>query len=251
MNTYPLKLRSMLRGQMKYVAGAIFGAAIVTVVAVKAQQSPAGPSATYGCAIADAATNNLNSRITMVGATTPDPSKYFTVGGISSCIGPMTNLDLSKLIPDPMGLLTSLAQAAVQMGVQKACTAARQGLSDYLGKYNSAVSMVGGGSNAYLSTAIGQQVGLQMTNYGTSYNAPAGTNLTIDPLATVTNAANGTVGSTASTVSSQVSQGAQSAASTVTQPVTGAINNATSTVSNAVGSVKSSASSLGSTVFGN
>jgi len=239
------------RSATKFVLGTVFGAALATVVAVKAQQALTTPTATYGCAISDAATSNLNTRITMVGATAPDPSKYFTVGGVSSCIGPMTSLDLSKLIPDPMGLLTSLAKAAVAAVVQKACTAARQSMSDYLGKYNAAVNMTGGGSQQYLSTAIGSAVGLQMTNYGTSYAAPAGSSLVVDPLAAVTGAANSTVGSTASTVTQSATQTVTSTATSITQPVSSAIGSGVSAATGVVSSAKSAATSLSTSVFGN
>ncbi|UEC05593.1 hypothetical protein [Burkholderia vietnamiensis] len=235
---------------ISYIVGAIFGAAIVTVITVKAQQAVTTPSATYGCAIATAAQNNLNNRILMVGSTAPDPSKYFTVGGVSSCIGPISNLDLSSLIPDPMGLLTSLAKAAVNLAVQKACTAARQSLSDYLGKYNSAATMVNGGAQGMLSTAIGQQVGLNLTNYGTSYAAPAGSQTVINPLSTITGAANSSLGSTLSSAQSTATSTAQSVTAPISSGYQSATNAISSTVSGAVSSAQSGISSLGNSVFG-
>jgi hypothetical protein len=235
---------------ISYAIGAIFGAAVVTVATVKAQQAMTTPSATYGCAIADAATSNLNNRITMIGSTAPDPSKYFTVGGVSSCIGPVSNIDLSNLIPDPMGLLTSLAKEAMQVAVQKACTAARQSLSDYLGKYNMAASTINGGTQGMLSTALGQSVGLNLANYGTSYAAPAGTQVVVNPLATVTGAVNSTVGAPLSSAQQGVTSAITSATAPVTSAYQGAMSSATSAVAGGVTSIQKGASSLGSSVFG-
>jgi hypothetical protein len=151
----------------------------------------------------------------------------------------MSNVDLSNLIPDPMGLLTSLAQAALQYAVQKACTAARQSLSDYLGKYNMTAVMMNGGANNMISTAIGQQVGLNLTNYSTSYSAPSGSQLVVNPLATATGAANSTVGTTLTSAQTSVT----STATSVTAPVASAY-------SSTANSVSSSVSTLGGSVFG-
>jgi hypothetical protein len=251
MKGVPANVGAVFRNnKISYLIGAVFGAAIVTVAGVKAQQALTTPSATYGCAISTAATTNLNNRITMIGSTAPDPSKYFTVGGLSSCIGPVSNIDLSNLIPDPMGLLTSLAKAAMQLAVQKACTAARQSLSDYLMKYNMASTMINGGSNNMLSTAIGQSVGVNLTNYGTSYAAPAGTQLVVNPLATVTGAANSTVGGTLASTTQSVTSTVQSATAPVSSTYQSAVSSVTSTVGGAVSSVQSGATSLGNSVFG-
>ncbi|MBN3729399.1 hypothetical protein G3N98_00390 [Burkholderia sp. Tr-20390] len=219
------------------------GAALATGIAVMAQQSSTDPNtSSTNCAVSTAAQSALNNRITMIGMTQPDPSKYFTVGGVSSCIGAITNIDLSKLIPDPMGILTSLAQQALQMGVNAACTAARNSLSDLLGKYNYAAGILNNGSGfitGYLDQQIGKTVGVALTTYGTSYSAPPGVPTTIDPLSGITGALNNTVGSTASQVTSTAQSTAQAAASAVTAPVAAAANSALS-----------STSSLGSKIFG-
>ncbi|WP_249204700.1 hypothetical protein [Burkholderia cenocepacia] len=219
------------------------GAALATGIAVMAQQSAtdANTSST-NCAVSAAAQSALSNRITMIGMTQPDPAKYFTVGGVSSCIGALSNIDLSKLIPDPMGILTSLAQQALQMGVNAACTAARNSLSDLIGKYNYAAGILNNGSGmitGYLDQQIGKSVGVALTTYGTSYSAPPGTPTTIDPLSGVTAALNNTVGSTASQFTSTAQSTAQAAASAVTAPVTSAANSALS-----------APSSLGSKIFG-
>jgi hypothetical protein len=247
------RMHIVTRQGVNYLIGAIFGGAMVVGIAVVAQVAttpPASSSSSTQCAIATAAQTNLNTRITMAGATAPDPSKYFTIGGVSSCIGAISNIDLSNLIPDPLGLLTSLAKAALNMAVQAACTAARQSLSDYLGKYNAAVGMTGGGANAMLSQAIGQQVGVQLTNYGTTYAAPPGSQLVINPLATVTGATNTALGGTATSATSGISSGINS----VTAPANSTYQNTVGSVSSAVGGAVSSAengvSSLGNSVFG-
>ncbi|KVV07436.1 hypothetical protein [Burkholderia ubonensis] len=234
-----LRVRSFGKGALLMGAGA----ALATGIAVMAQQSSTDAAASStNCAVSTAAQSALNGRITMIGMTQPDPSKYFTVGGVSSCIGSLSNIDLSKLIPDPMGILTSLAQQALQMGVNAACTAARNSLSDLIGKYNFAAGMLNNGSGmitGYLDQQIGKSVGVALTTYGTNYAAPPGTPTTIDPLSGITGALNNSVGSTASQFTSTAQSAAQSAASAVTAPVTAAANSALS-----------APSSLGSKIFG-
>ncbi|WP_240702153.1 hypothetical protein [Trinickia terrae] len=257
MKGVPDNVRAVFRSnKMSYLVGAVFGAAIVTVVGVKAQQALTTPSATdaYPCAIATAANTALNNQITIIGTTQPDPSKYFTVGGVSSCIGPIANIDLSNLIPDPMGLLTSLAQAAIQTAVQKACTAVRSSLSDYIGKYNQVAGMINGGTQGMLSTALGQAVGMNLTNYGTNYAAPAGSQLVVNPLATVTNAANAAVGAQLSSAQQSVTSTVQSTLAPVNSAYKSAAGSVTSAVSGAVTSVQNGvqngATSLGNSIFG-
>lgn len=237
---------------VSYLVGGIFGAAAVVMVTVEAQVATTAATTTTSpnCAISTAAQTNLNNRILMVGSTAPDPSKYFTVGGVSSCIGPMMNIDLSNLIPDPMGLLTSLAKAALNYAVQKACTAARQSLSDYLGKYNMAAVMMNGGANNMISTAVGQQVGLNLTNYSTNYAAPAGSQLVVNPLATVTGAANTAAGSTLTSAQTGLTSAATSVTAPLSSAYTSTANSVSSTVGSAVSSVQSGASTLGNSIFG-
>jgi hypothetical protein len=223
------------------------GAAMATGFAVWAQVSnTTTPQASTSCALSTAAQTTLNNRIAMIGMTQPDPSKYFTIGGISSCIGLIQNLDLSNLIPDPMGLLTSLAKQAIAIGEQMACTAARQSLADTLNKYNYGATLLNGGGNTavnMIDASIGKSVGVALTNYGTNYAAPAGSQQVINPLTGITNTLNNTVGGTVSSTASTFTSTAQQTVAPVTSSVT-------STASTAVNNVSSGLSSLGSSIFG-
>ncbi|MDM8356631.1 hypothetical protein [Pandoraea communis] len=235
------KARPLVKGVLLMSAGA----AISTGIAVWAQQSASGTSTTTDCVIAQAAQDALNRRIQMVGVTQPDPSKYFTVGGVSSCIGALSSIDLSNLIPDPMNWISSAVKQVTQMAVQAACTAARNSLSDFIGKYNYAAGLInGGGASAvnYLDSSLGKAVGVSLNTYGTNYAAPPGTKTVIDPLAGLTNAANNTVGTAVS--------GATQAVNTATNAADTAVSNATQTVTAPVKGAVSEVSSMGSKLFG-
>lgn len=163
----------------KNMAWMLGGIAISAVVAVSAQQiSQQATAAQAPCVLTDAMQSALNEKIKMIGLTSPDPAKYFTVGGPDSCLGDfaVANLDLSRLIPDPMGLLSD----AVVNGVSKlanaaigtACKAARKSFSGTISQYNSAVGLVTGDSSAMIDKAIGAEVQKNMTDFGVDYNAP-------------------------------------------------------------------------------
>ena len=238
-------LRTRLVG--KNVLWAVGGAAMATVIAVKAQQAT-DTLTKADCELTTAAQNAVNNRLTVIGRTQPDPAKYFTVGGVQSCIGAVSNIDLSKLIPDPMGILTSIAQQLVNAGIRAACTAARQSLSDTLGKYNTAAGMLNGSGTAitgYISTEVGQKVGVGLTNYGTTYSAPPGVPTQINPLDGVTAAVNQSTGGAAATFNAPAAATATSseqpgaAAAQPTPSVTDAVKNGLSNLSN-----------LGSSIFG-
>ncbi|WP_199028502.1 hypothetical protein [Ralstonia sp. ASV6] len=220
------------------------------VIAVSAQQAPT-PTSSADCALSTAAQNAVNNRLTIIGVTQPDPAKYFTVGGAQSCIGSMTNIDLSKLIPDPMGLLTSIAQGLVNTAVRAACTAVRQSLSDTLSKYNVAAGMLNNSGQTavnFVNTQIGQAVGTTLTNYGTNYSAPPGVPTQINPLEGITNGLNQGANSAASAFNAATQAPVAQPAPTPVQPaVQPAAQPAPST--NPIANGLSAVSNLGSRIF--
>lgn len=65
-----------------------------------------GQTQTPACdQLAQAAQEAVNNKVQVIGMTSPDPGKYFNSGSPDSCLGDMSiaNIDLSKLIPDPLG----------------------------------------------------------------------------------------------------------------------------------------------------
>ena len=242
----------VLRGRLvgKNAIWILFGAAMATVYAVSAQQAPA-PTSSTDCALSTAAQNAVNNRLTVIGVTQPDPAKYFTVGGAQSCIGSITNIDLSRLIPDPMGLLTSIAQGLVNTAVRAACTAARQSLSDTLSKYNVAAGMLNNSGQTavnYINTQIGQTVGTSLTNYGTNYSAPPGVPTQINPLEGITNGLNQAAGGAASAFNA-ASPTVQAPAVPATSQLTTQPAAQPTAPSNPIQSGLSAVSNLGSRIF--
>jgi len=154
------------------------GVAISAVVAVSAQQASALVTPAVPCDLTTAMNTVLNDKIRMIGLTSPDPAKYYTVGGADSCLGDfaVANLDLSRLIPDPMGILSDALVSGVNKianaAVSTACKAARKSFGSTIDKYNSAVGLVTGDTNATINKAIGAEVEKSMTDYGLDYNAP-------------------------------------------------------------------------------
>lgn len=61
-----------------------------------------------------------NDKVRMIAETSLDPGKYFDAGSPDSCLGNLTtaNLDLSKLIPDPMGMLSGSVDSMID-GLKK------------------------------------------------------------------------------------------------------------------------------------
>jgi hypothetical protein len=162
----------------KNIAWMLGGVAISAVVAVSAQQLSQATATPEPCALTDAMQAALNDKIRIIGLTSPDPSKYYTVGGADSCLGDfaVANLDLSRLIPDPLGILTDAVVSGVtklaNAAISTACKAARKSFDSTIGQYNAAVGTVSGDSNAIIDKSIGAQVEKSMTSYGLDYNAP-------------------------------------------------------------------------------
>lgn len=191
----------------KNAAWATGGAILVLMVSVAAQQT-VNPDEEK-CALKDAASEALNSKVKMIGLTSPDPSKYFTPGGVESCIGAISNIDLSGMIPDPFGILSDAAMAAIdaitKAAMSKVCTAVRSSFGETISKYNSAIGMSNGfgGTNGYIDTQIGKEVESSLGQYGVRYNSLSGTSAanTNDPLSSFKATANATASNAQSSVS--------------------------------------------------
>lgn len=191
----------------KNAAWASGGAILVLVVSVAAQQ--AVPPSEEKCALKDAASEALNRKVKMIGLTSPDPSKYFTPGGAESCLGAISNIDLSGMIPDPFGILSDAAMTAIdaitKAAMSKVCTAVRSSFGETIGKYNSAIGTVAGfgGTNGLIDAQIGKEVESSMGQYGIRYNSVSGTSAANinNPLSSFKAAANPTASNVQSSVS--------------------------------------------------
>lgn len=104
----------------------------------------------------------INEKMLMIGTTQPDPSKYFSSGD-SGCLGGLAiaDIDLSNLIPDLIGMVSSAATTAIQKAVDaaaaKVCTAARNSMGSVISQYNNAINLVGntpGTIGNYIDTSI-------------------------------------------------------------------------------------------------
>lgn len=106
---------------------------------------------TEDCGLAAAAQAAVNNKIKTIAMTSPDPGKYFSASSPDSCLGNLSlaSLDLSRLIPDPMGLMNLGVDGLID-GLKKAalaagCVAVRSSVGDVIGKYNNAVNSVNAG----------------------------------------------------------------------------------------------------------
>lgn len=159
-----------------FVGGALV-AATVTVMANVAGQSNIMPG--EDCALKEAMQNAINSKVQMIGMTSPDPSKFFTVGSPDSCLGDLslTKIDLSKMIPDPYGVISDALSGAFERiqkaAIEKACTVARGSMSDIIGKWNTAANQVngiGGAVDGMIDQKIGDATKQAMDDWSLSWN---------------------------------------------------------------------------------
>lgn len=122
----------------------------------------------------------VNDKVRLVAMTSPDPGKYFSASSPDSCLGGLAvaNLDLSKLIPDPLGLF-SVGVDGVIDGLKKAalgaaCLAARNSVGDTIGKYNDAISAMNGDLNVQgkIDTTIGDASRQMLNGYAMNWTRP-------------------------------------------------------------------------------
>lgn len=180
------KAVNAVKPSVKNMVWMVGGIAVSAVFAVSAQQYMSSATPTEeDCALRDAMDRVINDKVRMIALTNPDPSKYFQVGGASSCLGDfsLANLDLSRLIPDPLGLLTgAVIDAATKLAtaaISKVCAAARSTIGSTIGQYNTAINMVNGSPNSgglikgTIDTAIGVEASNLGDKFGVDYNKSA------------------------------------------------------------------------------
>jgi hypothetical protein len=142
-NASSLRRVGLVMPTAKNVGWMLGGIALSTMFAVSAQQFiGTGSAEVVPCDLNDEISRVLNRQIATIAATTPDPAVYFQVGGDSSCLGDISlaNLDLSRLIPDPLGLLGDAVTTAVtkltNAAISKVCKAGSKTMSQTIGQYN-------------------------------------------------------------------------------------------------------------------
>jgi len=178
-------LRPMAKN-MSWLAGGIILSLGVTVAAQQYTATlPTEPPCDYGKIVQ----NIVNQKVQQVAMTSTDPDRYFN----QDCLGDFVFalLDLSILIPDPIGLLTDAAVAAVnkikQAVVNKICSAVRNTIGDTIGQYNDFINGVNdvtgsltGRTQNYIDTTIGNQSRIVQDKFNLNYSTP-------NPTGTVTN----------------------------------------------------------------
>lgn len=152
------------------------GVVLAAAITVGAQQAPSA-SPTVPCDdLTKAMSAALQKNITMVGGMQPDPAKYFPGGSSSLICGiSLLNLDLSLLIPDLTGLLTTVATKALNAAMSAACAAVTRTFGSTINQVNSAINMANGitsGSviqNA-IDSSVSKSVDKTLGQYATNYN---------------------------------------------------------------------------------
>lgn len=185
-------LRAMPR--RSEVALFVAGVAVSVAVVSTAQTMAASAVSTMDgcppdCPLCEATQNAVNKKIQMIALTSPDPGRYFSADSADSCLGDLSvaNLDLSRLIPDPIGLLTDAATSAIDklkgMATKKICTSVRNSVSGVIERYNGAISTINGGLNVggLIDTKIGDMSRQALDGYAMNWQTTTGQ--VSDPLA--------------------------------------------------------------------
>lgn len=152
---------SLFKVRTREVIFLLAGVAIALAISATAQLTGA-PATKPPCGeLSDAIAQAANDKVSLVGMTSPDPGKYFNAGSPDSCLGDLSiaDLDLSKLIPDPLGLLSVAVDGLIdklkKAAVGAACKAVRNSVSDVITKINSGGACGGTGSKNLLDFSIG------------------------------------------------------------------------------------------------
>lgn len=161
---------------------AIVGSATAQYAATGTQSQP--------CVLDQAMQDAVNKKVQLIGMTSPDPGKYFNAGSPDSCLGNMSiaNLDLSKLIPDPLGLLSvgvdSVIDALKKAALAAGCAAVRNSVGDTINKYNSAIRDVNGivdvkgQTNQFIDSTIANTSRQVLDGYAMNWKTPTAPNAT-------------------------------------------------------------------------
>lgn len=246
----------------KNVGWMLGGIALSTVVAVSAQQYAAAQqlSLQEQCDLQKEIEQVLNRQVAQIAATSPDPTKYFTVGGDSSCLGDISlaNLDLSRLIPDPLGLLTDAVTGAVtklqNAAVGKVCAAARSTFSDTITQYNAAIdasNSVDGVVKYKIDQAVTDQAQKAGASFGVDYKS-ASTTAPVDVLAGVQNKGSAVLAQMTNTASTATAAATQlTTTPTTVSPVSPVSNGQVDAPSASPQQVQPAApTTVGSSIFG-
>lgn len=172
-------LRVRMAPAAKNAIWMVGGVAVTLACTVAAQQYNSAPATPVPCDLGNAAQAAMNDRIKMIAATSADPSKYFN----QNCLGDFSfaSLDLSVMIPDPMGVLTDAAMKAVNTlkdkAINKVCAAARNSVNDTIGRYNEVINTTntigngfGNGVNNLIDTSIANEAQKMSDKYNLNYN---------------------------------------------------------------------------------
>ncbi len=121
-------------------------AALGLLIAAAAAGQALGQSSDPQCPVEAAADAALQRQISLLDAVKVDPAEFFN--GARSCIDQslLRNFDLSMAIPDPMGLLQSIAQSignnVLDAAKQKACDVLNEQLGDAVGQMRQVLNTV-------------------------------------------------------------------------------------------------------------
>ena len=119
----------------------------------------------------------VNNNVRLVALTSPDPGKYFSAASPDSCLSGLAvaNLDLSRLVPDPLGLLSVGVEGVIdelkKAALGAACVAARNAVSDTIGKYNRAIASTTDG-HGLIDAAIGDASRQMLDAYAMNWKTP-------------------------------------------------------------------------------
>lgn len=168
-----------------------FAVGVLAALAVSATaQYASSQLQSQPCVLDQAMQDAVNKKVELLARTNPDPTQYFSASSPDSCFGGLSiaNLDLSKLIPDPMGLLSvgidGVIDGLKKAAVGAACSAARGVAGDVIGQYNNAIRDMNGAldvrgrTNQFIDASIGTVSRQVLDGYAMNWKTPTPVNAT-------------------------------------------------------------------------
>lgn len=128
------------------VTAIVVGVALTTSYSGSANGTPAPASTAGNCDVTQAGEFAIQTNLRLINGATVNPGRYFTPGGSDSCISGvmLQSFDLSNLIPDFWGMVSSALENAIISGITSAvrqvCNSVNGAIQSTVGNINNAIT---------------------------------------------------------------------------------------------------------------
>lgn len=191
-----------------------FALGAVSLIAALSVAPQAQAQTASGCLVTQASQAALQRRLAEIDGLKTNVNSFFSGAGACITNGLLNNFDMSSLIPDPSGLMSSgiqtLARQAIDAAKQQACTIVQNGIQNAVGRLNTELDQYTSGSGSKISAILGSNAAVTIPNIA-GFGSYTFTTPTIQDVASAT----------AATVSQSagVSSGVSSAASGISSAI--------------------------------